>query len=346
LRNTILKSMKVCGVTAVAFGALVLNSGQASAAEENELGNKLLYQGKAHEHVVELKELLAEQDLLDGEEFSNEYDKQTKEAVRSFQEEYGLIVDGLAGEQTLGALFSPEKGDEGLLVLNLQEDLADLGYYKAKLDGIFGPITESAVSDFQGDYGVEGDEAGVAGPNTYGALHEAVRALRTASASSDNSSSEQSSSSSSEQSGNSDSSQSESTDQSSESSSEGQAQTSEKSEETSSASESNSSDNSNEPSGNVMTMEATAYTAGCEGCTGITYTGQDLNNNPNKKVIAVDPNVIPLGSIVEVEGYGRAVAGDIGGAIKGNRIDLHMATKDEAIQFGRRDVQVTIIETP
>lgn len=95
-----------------------------------------------------------------------------------------------------------------------------------------------------------------------------------------------------------------------------------------------------------MTMEATAYTAGREGRTGITYTGQDLNNNPNKKVVAVDPNVIPLGSIVEVEGYGRAVAGDIGGAIKGNRIDLHMATKDEAIQFGRRDVKVTIVETP
>jgi 3D (Asp-Asp-Asp) domain-containing protein len=348
LRNTILKSMKVCGVTAVAFGALVFSSGQASAAEENELGNKLLYQGKAHEHVVEMKELLAEQDLLDGEEFSNEYDKQTKEAVRSFQEEYGLIVDGLAGEQTLGALFSPEKGDEGLLVLNLQEDLADLGYYKAKLDGIFGPITENAVTDFQGDHGVEGDETGVAGPNTYGALHEAVRALRTSSASSNSSSSEQSGSSSNDQSGNSGSSQSESSEQSSGSSSEGQAQSqsTEKSEETSSASESQSSDNSNETSGNVMTMEATAYTAGCEGCTGITYTGQDLNNNPNKKVVAVDPNVIPLGSIVEVEGYGRAVAGDIGGAIKGNRIDLHMATKDEAIQFGRRDVKVTIVETP
>ncbi len=40
------------------------------------------------------------------------------------------------------------------------------------------------------------------------------------------------------------------------------------------------------------------------------------------KMIAVDPKVIPLGSKVWVEGYGEAIAGDTGGAIKGNRIDI------------------------
>src|SRR5699024_7614567 len=56
--------------------------------------------------------------------------------------------------------------------------------------------------------------------------------------------------------------------------------------------------------GQTKTMQATAYTAKCDtGCTGITATGQNLNANPNKKVIAVDPSVIPLGSRVYVEGY-------------------------------------------
>ena len=50
--------------------------------------------------------------------------------------------------------------------------------------------------------------------------------------------------------------------------------------------------------------------------------GHDLTANPNMKMIAVDPKVIPLGSKVWVEGYGEAIAGDTGGAIKGNRIDI------------------------
>lgn len=101
---------------------------------------------------------------------------------------------------------------------------------------------------------------------------------------------------------------------------------------------------SNEQVGVTMTVEATAYTAYCVGCSGITYTGIDLRKDPNAKVIAVDPKVIPLGSRVHVEGYGNAIAGDIGGDIKGKRIDLHMPTRQEALNFGRRDVKVTILK--
>lgn len=99
-----------------------------------------------------------------------------------------------------------------------------------------------------------------------------------------------------------------------------------------------------EPNGRTFSVVATAYTAECDGCTGITYTGINLNNDRHAKVIAVDPSVIPLGSEVYVEGYGRAIAGDIGGAIKGNRIDIHVPTKEEAYQWGVREVEITILD--
>lgn len=95
--------------------------------------------------------------------------------------------------------------------------------------------------------------------------------------------------------------------------------------------------------GKTLSVTATAYTAECAGCSGITYTGIDLNKNRNAKVIAVDPKVIPLGSEVYVENYGYATAADIGGAIKGNKIDIHVPTKEEAYSWGVRNVKVTIL---
>lgn len=97
------------------------------------------------------------------------------------------------------------------------------------------------------------------------------------------------------------------------------------------------------PQGKTISVKATAYTAQCAGCSGLTYTGVDLNKNRNAKVIAVDPSVIPLGSEVYVEGYGYATAADIGGAIKGNKIDVHVPTTNEATNWGVRTVNVTIV---
>lgn len=93
-----------------------------------------------------------------------------------------------------------------------------------------------------------------------------------------------------------------------------------------------------------ITVKSTAYTAYCSGCSGITATGINLKKNPNAKVIAVDPKVIPLGTKVYVEGYGEAVAGDTGGAIKGNKIDVHMSTKQKAKNWGVRTVKVKILK--
>ncbi|WP_338067923.1 3D domain-containing protein [Bacillus salacetis] len=91
-------------------------------------------------------------------------------------------------------------------------------------------------------------------------------------------------------------------------------------------------------------VKATAYTAYCEGCIGITKTGVDLRANPDEKVIAVDPEVIPLGSKVYVEGFGYATAEDTGSAIKGNRIDIFIPSREEALEYGARNITVEIIE--
>lgn len=112
--------------------------------------------------------------------------------------------------------------------------------------------------------------------------------------------------------------------------------------------ESNAEDNSN---GNWKTFEGTAYTAFCDtGCTGITATGLDVSNTiytPNgKRVIAVDPSIIPLNSTVKVRYGGNefvAKAVDTGGAIKGYRVDILVSNKDIANNFGRRNVEVKII---
>ncbi|MFT8323207.1 MAG: ubiquitin-like domain-containing protein [Bacillus sp. (in: firmicutes)] len=93
-----------------------------------------------------------------------------------------------------------------------------------------------------------------------------------------------------------------------------------------------------------MYVNSTAYTASCNGCSGYTATGINLKANPNAKVIAVDPNYIPLGTKVYVEGYGYAVAADTGSAIKGKKIDVFFATKAEAYRWGSKPVNIKVIK--
>lgn len=90
----------------------------------------------------------------------------------------------------------------------------------------------------------------------------------------------------------------------------------------------------------VMKGIATAYS--CNGEPGITYTGTEARVG----AIAVDPTVIPLGTrmyIVTDDGeyiYGIATAEDIGGAIKGKKVDLYFNTFDECWIFGIRDITI------
>lgn len=92
----------------------------------------------------------------------------------------------------------------------------------------------------------------------------------------------------------------------------------------------------------TMTVVASAYSRTQEDLTNFTAMGIDLRENP--RVIAVDPTVIPLGTAVYIEGYGEAIAGDTGGAIVGNRIDLHMEDISEAFAWGMQTVQLTLLD--
>lgn len=109
------------------------------------------------------------------------------------------------------------------------------------------------------------------------------------------------------------------------------------------ASVSRSTSGSEPTAGKEFYVEATAYTASCAGCSGITATGINLLANPSMKLIAVDPRVIPLGSKVWVEGYGYAVAGDTGGAIKGNKIDIFVQSNSQASTWGRKKVRIKVL---
>lgn len=91
-----------------------------------------------------------------------------------------------------------------------------------------------------------------------------------------------------------------------------------------------------EAASRVLQMVATAYT----------HTGQPTASGVQPYVggVAVDPRVIPLGTRLYVEGYGPAQAVDTGGLIKGNRIDLFLETAEECYSWGKRTVNVYVIE--
>ena len=97
---------------------------------------------------------------------------------------------------------------------------------------------------------------------------------------------------------------------------------------------------------------ATGYTAGVESTGkspehpqyGITYSGIKVKRDLYS-TIAADLNVFPLGTILYIPDYGYGVVADIGGAIKGNKIDLYFDTVEDVYnQWGKREVEVYIIQ--
>ena len=90
-------------------------------------------------------------------------------------------------------------------------------------------------------------------------------------------------------------------------------------------------------------FKVTAYCP-CELCSGqwgdLTYTGTTAEAG---RTIAVDPDVIALGSEVEIDGD-TYIAEDIGGAVKGNHVDIYFNTHDEAVEWGRQFKEVLLIK--
>jgi 3D (Asp-Asp-Asp) domain-containing protein len=97
--------------------------------------------------------------------------------------------------------------------------------------------------------------------------------------------------------------------------------------------------------GDYKTFTATAYTKNCYQCSGITAGGTNLHElDHTPKLIAADPNILPLGTKVEIKGMGTYTVDDTGGKIIKNRVDILFPTKAEARQFGVQDVQIKIIK--
>jgi len=93
----------------------------------------------------------------------------------------------------------------------------------------------------------------------------------------------------------------------------------------------------------VLNMNASAYAADPR-CTGNYGNRTASGMRAGYGVVAVDRGVIPLGTRLYVEGYGHAIAADVGGAIRGNRIDLCFESYNQALRFGRRTMRVYILE--
>ncbi|MGS0688195.1 N-acetylmuramoyl-L-alanine amidase [Nakamurella sp. GG22] len=150
----------------------------------------LLRRGDRGPAVAELREALASLQLLpslNGTDRSLvEFDAATDGAIRNFQQRRGLIVDGIVGPVTIRSLTDAKwtLGDRPLTytlsammtgddVMALQTRLAEMGYNTGRPDGIFGPLTDGCVRDFQRHRGLSED--GVFGPETYRELNRIGR---------------------------------------------------------------------------------------------------------------------------------------------------------------------------
>ena len=168
----------------------VLDSAQATAsptdtptpkptAAPNYNENTRLQNGDSGTLVRKVQDRLIELGYLAGEA-NGKYNNATEAAVRAFQKRHTKVSDGVAGKETLDALFSAKAkktstasgmvgitlryGDNNADVKVIQTRLKSLGYYAGPVNGNFGPQTQEAVQTFQSLNGLKSD--GVAGGAT------------------------------------------------------------------------------------------------------------------------------------------------------------------------------------
>ncbi|TCP23788.1 3D (Asp-Asp-Asp) domain-containing protein [Scopulibacillus darangshiensis] len=303
--------MKKLAITATLTSSVLTIPTAASA----HFSDSSLKKGMHDDEVKTLQYVLKEAGYYKLSKPSGYFGASTVKAVKQYQQDKQLKVDGVVGPKTKTSLNKDmennwdlmRQGDKGHGVEGVQDDLKDLGYYKGNLDGIFGPLTRLSVLHFQKSNELKMD--GIVGPKTYYALHDDPVAAEEAKATRKKSTEKR------------------------------PVTTTNKKTTKKTVSRGKSSNTVKE-----LFVSATGYTANCAGCSGITATGINLKNNPGAKVVAVDPDVIPLGTKLYVDGYGYAVAGDTGGAINGKRIDLFFPDRSDALQWGRRTVRVKVLD--
>lgn len=97
--------------------------------------------------------------------------------------------------------------------------------------------------------------------------------------------------------------------------------------------------------GGYQTFSATAYCK-CKKCCGRWSTSPTASGTTPKqgRTIAVDTNLIPMGSKVEIRGMGVFIAEDTGSAIKGRIVDIYHNNHSDALKFGRQQIQLKILK--
>ena len=155
-----------------------LNSASGNIESTNPTGVSLLKYGDKGDAVKALQTRLKELGYFNGTIGGN-FGTLTRDAVKSFQTAAALTNDGIAGEETLNALFANDAprqkntvlraGDSGEAVQKLQTRLIELGYLTGTADGRFGSATQTALMAFQSAAGLSAD--GVAGQTTQNRLY-------------------------------------------------------------------------------------------------------------------------------------------------------------------------------
>lgn len=144
--------------------------------------------------VAEIRTRLALVGLLDtsgdplADTPSAAFDSATDRAVRTFQQQRGITVDGIVGPQTYAALdearwrlgdrilsYTPSRLLAGDDVAALQQRLLDLGFDCGRVDGLFGAETGHALREFQRNVGIRAD--GTCGPATFKALNQLAKTV-------------------------------------------------------------------------------------------------------------------------------------------------------------------------
>ena len=261
-------------------------------------GNSSIYlkPGDTGTQVTSLQNLLINRGYLSGAA-DGVYSSKTALAVKNFQAENNLRIDGLCGRDTINALKNStdtnsnyaeigsiiKAGMHGPGVVDLQNKLIDKGYMNGTADGVCGLATVEAIKNFQADKGMKVD--GICGIMTYAALENSQYETQRDPAWEKDF-------------------------------------------------------YSDSKLGRAIYVEATAYSPEDPGLGLYTARGSLVGYG----IISVDPSFIPLGTRVYIPGYGEAVADDTGGAIVGNKIDIAFDTYEEAIRFGRQNIEIYIIE--